>query len=154
MPVPPLRKVTEFPAAAAVEATDLVPIVRNPAGAAATERATWQQIAESTAFAGFTTLTVSATSPVSPDEEDLWIDSSDYTLYVRQGSAWVEVTQVGPQGLSAYQVAVENGFVGTESAWLASLEGTNVTITVAADQAAFDAATPTATELVVLYAEA
>ena len=95
MPVPPLRKVTEFPAATAVEATDLVPIVRNPAGAAATERATWQQIAESTAFAGFTTLTASATAPVSPDEDDLWIDSSDYTLYVRQGSAWVEVTQAG-----------------------------------------------------------
>ena len=103
---------------------------------------------------GDASLTVSATAPASPDEDDLWIDSSDYTLYVRQGSAWVEVTQVGPQGLSAYQVAVENGFVGTESAWLASLEGTNVTITVAADQEAFDAATPTATELVVLYAEA
>lgn len=30
---------------------------------------------------------------------------------------------VGPAGISAYQVAVNNGFVGTESAWLASLEG-------------------------------
>ena len=29
----------------------------------------------------------------------------------------------GADGLSAYQVAVNNGFVGTESAWLASLEG-------------------------------
>jgi hypothetical protein len=29
----------------------------------------------------------------------------------------------GPQGLSAYQVAVANGFVGTQSAWLASLVG-------------------------------
>lgn len=29
----------------------------------------------------------------------------------------------GPQGYSAYQVAVENGFVGTEQAWLASLVG-------------------------------
>lgn len=29
----------------------------------------------------------------------------------------------GPPGLSAYQVAVLNGFVGTEAEWLASLEG-------------------------------
>lgn len=35
---------------------------------------------------------------------------------------------------------------------LSGQDGTNVTITVAADQAAFDAATPGATELVVLYA--
>lgn len=30
----------------------------------------------------------------------------------------------GPAGASAYQVAVANGFVGTEAAWLASLQGT------------------------------
>lgn len=30
---------------------------------------------------------------------------------------------IGPQGLSAYQVAVEEGFVGTEAQWLASLVG-------------------------------
>lgn len=30
---------------------------------------------------------------------------------------------VGPAGKSAYEVAVVNGFVGTESQWLASLEG-------------------------------
>ena len=29
----------------------------------------------------------------------------------------------GPQGLSAYEVAVANGFVGTEEEWLASLVG-------------------------------
>jgi hypothetical protein len=29
----------------------------------------------------------------------------------------------GPEGPSAYDVAVENGFVGSEAAWLASLEG-------------------------------
>jgi len=29
----------------------------------------------------------------------------------------------GPDGASAYEVAVANGFVGTESAWLASLVG-------------------------------
>lgn len=45
---------------------------------------------------------------------------------------------VGPEGDSAYEVAVNNGFVGTEAQWLASLEGpegdpgapgTNATIT-------------------------
>jgi hypothetical protein len=32
-------------------------------------------------------------------------------------------TKQGLQGLSAYQVAVQNGFVGTESEWLDSLVG-------------------------------
>lgn len=31
--------------------------------------------------------------------------------------------QAGADGLSAYQVAVANGFVGTEAQWLASLVG-------------------------------
>ena len=30
---------------------------------------------------------------------------------------------VGPAGASAYQVAVDNGFVGTQAQWLASLQG-------------------------------
>lgn len=29
----------------------------------------------------------------------------------------------GPAGASAYEIAVENGFVGTETEWLASLVG-------------------------------
>lgn len=33
-------------------------------------------------------------------------------------------------GKSAYQIAVENGFVGTESEWLASLKGTDATIEI------------------------
>ena len=35
----------------------------------------------------------------------------------------MEHTQIGPQGKSAYQVAVDNGFVGTEEEWLATLVG-------------------------------
>lgn len=31
----------------------------------------------------------------------------------------------GPRGMSAYQIAVENGFVGTEAEWLGSLNGGN-----------------------------
>lgn len=33
------------------------------------------------------------------------------------------VGDTGPSGATAYQVAVANGFVGTEAAWLASLTG-------------------------------
>lgn len=33
------------------------------------------------------------------------------------------VGKTGPEGISAYDVAVNNGFVGTEAAWLASLIG-------------------------------
>jgi hypothetical protein len=82
----------------------------------------------------------------------------------------------GGDGASAFDIAVASGFVGTEAEWLASLigpagadgapgadgqdgapgadgaDGQSVTITVAADQAAFDAATPGTHELVVLYA--
>lgn len=31
--------------------------------------------------------------------------------------------EMGPRGYSAYEIAVQNGFVGTEQEWLASLEG-------------------------------
>lgn len=49
----------------------------------------------------------------------------------------------GPEGKSAYQVALENGFVGTETQWLASLQGPPGD-TTAADAAA--AAAQTAAE--------
>lgn len=35
----------------------------------------------------------------------------------------VDLSAAGADGASAYEVAVANGFVGTEAAWLASLEG-------------------------------
>jgi hypothetical protein len=35
----------------------------------------------------------------------------------------VNGTAIGPRGLSAYQVAVANGFIGTELQWLASIAG-------------------------------
>lgn len=34
-----------------------------------------------------------------------------------------DIGNTGSQGLSAYQVAVANGYVGTEAAWIASLKG-------------------------------
>lgn len=45
------------------------------------------------------------------------IGSGDYQ------TAWVQVTEAGLIGPSAYEIAKANGFVGTESAWLASLRG-------------------------------
>lgn len=78
-----------------------------------------------------------------------------FGVYERTGAV------VGVDGLSAYQIAVNNGFVGSEVDWLASLEGsqgiqgpagTNVTITTVNTQAAYDAATPTATQLIIRIA--
>lgn len=49
------------------------------------------------------------------------------SLSPKQFTAGAEVIQIpgpqGEQGLSAYEVALENGFVGTEQQWLASLVG-------------------------------
>lgn len=36
---------------------------------------------------------------------------------------FVETSEQGPRGLSAYQTAVANGFIGTEKQWLQSLVG-------------------------------
>lgn len=62
--------------------------------------------------------------------EDLWIASDTLHGWVYDGSAWIDVGPLqGPQGVqgvagkSAYTVAVEGGFVGTEAQWLASLVG-------------------------------
>jgi len=52
---------------------------------------------------------------------------SAYQVAVEQGFEGTEedwlVSLVGPDGLSAYEVALENGFKGTPSQWLASLVG-------------------------------
>lgn len=44
-------------------------------------------------------------------------------LYTWSGIEWINGGQLqGPIGLSAYQVALSNGFVGTEQDWLESLK--------------------------------
>jgi hypothetical protein len=53
---------------------------------------------------------------------------SDIEITINVTSAPIEIGDLGivlpgPSGLSAYQIAVANGFVGTEAEWLASLEG-------------------------------
>lgn len=44
-------------------------------------------------------------------------------LVAQPGTASWSIVGAGPTGDSAYEIAVENGFVGDEAAWLASLEG-------------------------------
>jgi len=58
---------------------------------------------------------------------DAYVWKSDIWLLVPgQGEtprSWVSIGLEGPEGISAYQVAVNNGFNGTQPAWLASLVG-------------------------------
>ena len=62
--------------------------------------------------------------------EDLWIASDTLDGWVYDGLVWINIGPLrGPQGIqgipgkSAYTVAVEGGFVGTEAQWLSSLIG-------------------------------
>jgi hypothetical protein len=45
---------------------------------------------------------------------------------ILQAGASVEVFKKGEQGDSAYQVAVNNGFIGTEAEWLVWMKGWQV----------------------------
>jgi hypothetical protein len=44
-------------------------------------------------------------------------------MYVWDTTRWSPVGQQGPAGLSAYDIAVRNGFAGSQTQWLASLVG-------------------------------
>lgn len=73
---------------------------------------------------GGVSVTVGTTEPVGPATGDMWFDTTDDSFYIYDGTAFVEnVGQPGAEGPSAYEVAVDNGFVGTETEWLASLVG-------------------------------
>lgn len=57
-------------------------------------------------------------------------DPDNSKLYLKGDTAWIYISDLsgavgmtGPQGKSAYEVAVANGFVGTEAQWLESLKG-------------------------------
>lgn len=53
-------------------------------------------------------------------------NNGTFTILMSDGTTWTSDDLTGPAGTngkSAYQIAVDNGFVGTESQWLASLEG-------------------------------
>ena len=52
----------------------------------------------------------------------------EITLIDREPANYIR-GELGPPGKSAYQVALDNGFVGTEQDWLDSLENTQWIIT-------------------------
>lgn len=49
----------------------------------------------------------------------------DFVMWVWEGAKWEPVGQVGPTGKSAYQIAIENGFSGSQAEWIESLEGSS-----------------------------
>lgn len=77
--------------------------------------------------------TVSDTAPSAPVLGDEWFNSETGRLYTYYDSYWIEIgTSVsGQNGASAYELAVENGFVGTEQQWLDSLATTGKAIAMA-----------------------
>ena len=79
---------------------------------------------EGTSSIGVASITASDTPPVSPAAGNLWFSTDEGSLYVYYDSFWVDISgATGPNGISAYEVAVIEGFVGNETAWLASLVG-------------------------------
>lgn len=53
----------------------------------------------------------------------MYLDSVTGDVYQKATGAWSVVANIkGDDGASAYEIAVADGFVGTESDWLASLE--------------------------------
>ncbi|WP_062112225.1 hypothetical protein [Aureimonas sp. AU40] len=58
--------------------------------------------------------------PIGPPPRHAW-DGSLLSFERPNGTFAPGVDLLGPRGFSAYQVAVANGFVGTEAQWLASL---------------------------------
>ena len=54
-------------------------------------------------------------------------NEEDSRLYLKGDAEWKFISDLsgaqGIQGLSAYQVAVQHGFEGTEDEWLISLKG-------------------------------
>lgn len=68
--------------------------------------------------------TASASAPSSPLEGDEWLNTVDGLSYRYLNSTWVELgSGGGSTGPSAYEIAVLNGFTGSQQAWLASLVG-------------------------------
>ena len=59
------------------------------------------------------------------DEDDMVSNSATKVPTQQSVKAYVD-NNPGPQGDSAYEVAVDNGFVGTEEEWLESLQGEQV----------------------------
>ena len=64
---------------------------------------------------------------------DSYIDLATWDYYVKENGTWVQKGNIkggqgeqGEEGKSAYELAKENGFEGTEEEWLASLNGKGI----------------------------
>ena len=68
-------------------------------------------------------VTFNATFNSSNQKMDNVTFSSNNTQMNVDYETFQKVTEKGLDGLSAYEIAVENGFVGSETEWLASLQG-------------------------------
>ena len=78
-------------------------------------------------------------------EEDVNVNVGDSLLVGPDGPVGPEGPQ-GPEGKSAYEVAVENGFEGTEEDWLASLKATLDPDSVGTDELKDRSVTPEKTD--------
>ena len=66
----------------------------------------------------------SNTAPEDTEANRIWFDTQTEVLFIYSNGDWLGVGgEQGVAGDSAYQIAVDNGFVGTEAQWLASLVG-------------------------------
>ncbi len=55
---------------------------------------------------------------------DLYFDTDSYDYYIKADGVWTKKGNLkGQDGKSAYEIAKENGFEGTEKEWLESLKG-------------------------------
>ena len=61
--------------------------------------------------------------PVEGELESIWSNEAYYVPAINGPEG-----PQGPEGKSAYQLAVENGFVGTVAEWIASLQGNGIGI--------------------------
>jgi hypothetical protein len=66
--------------------------------------------------------------PLDTAANPIWFDTANEVLYVYSNSEWIAAGGApGNDGDSAYEVAVQNGFIGTQQQWLNSLVGANGT---------------------------
>jgi len=102
-------KVSNFTAADDLDGTEIVPVIQGGAN----RRTTVQKIADKANAASIIDDAVPANDKVfSSEKTEQLINDIELT----PGPA-------GADGESAYQIAVDNGFVGTEAEWLTSLQG-------------------------------
>lgn len=70
------------------------------------------------------------------DEVSIVVDVTEANVFIQveeiENVTLVVDEGVGPRGFSAYEIAVQNGFIGTEQEWLDSLKGSGSAIQIVA----------------------